>query len=178
MKNKNFFFLEYKFYDGFFQKGLFCILCASLLCKDRNFPVVIFSADWSQCFCFPDNALGRKELLLSWYRDLFLLTASEFAKITVCFSPNEDGTHERAGSNLRYFEKLLEKEREEKEKEKSVNKTLTTTEAMMQSGAYERPLDYLPERDIYEALCRGEGVKMVRDKNFLTMLPLHKGGQA
>lgn len=26
---------------------------------------------------------------------------------------------------------------------------------------YERPKDYLPERDAYEALCRGEGVKMV-----------------
>lgn len=87
------------------------------------------------------------------------------------FFPNEDSTHERAGSNLRYFEKLLEKEREEKEKDKSVNKTVTTTEAVVQSGAYERPLDYLPERDIYEALCRGEGVKMVREKNFLTVLP-------
>lgn len=107
---------------------------------------------------------------------LVLLRVPEFAKI--CFSPNEDSTHERAGSNLRYFEKLLEKEREEKEKENSINKTVTTTEAVVQSGAYERPLDYLPERDIYEALCRGEGVKMVRDKNFLTMLPLHKGGQA
>ncbi|XP_075571160.1 prolyl 4-hydroxylase subunit alpha-2 isoform X4 [Pelecanus crispus] len=72
-----------------------------------------------------------------------------------------DSTHERAGSNLRYFEKLLEKEREEKEKEKSANKTMTTTEPVVQSNAYERPLDYLPERDIYEALCRGEGVKML-----------------
>lgn len=56
---------------------------------------------------------------------------------------------------------------------------MTTTEPVVQSGAYERPLDYLPERDIYEALCRGEGVKMVRkDKIFLTMLPLHEGDQA
>lgn len=75
------------------------------------------------------------------------------------FCPNEDSTHERAGSNLRYFEKLLEKERE-----KSPNKTVATTEPVVQSGAYERPLDYLPERDIYEALCRGEGVKMVRER--------------
>jgi len=80
------------------------------------------------------------------------------------FSPNEDSTHERAGSNLRYFEKLLEKEREEKEKEKSINKTMITIEPVVQSGAYERPLDYLPERDIYEALCRGEGVKLVRER--------------
>lgn len=45
-----------------------------------------------------------------------------------------------------------------------MNKTVTTTEPVVQSGAYERPLDYLPERDIYEALCRGEGVKMVRER--------------
>lgn len=31
-----------------------------------------------------------------------------------------------------------------------------------QEGIYERPVDYLPERDIYESLCRGEGVKLVR----------------
>ena len=97
---------------------------------------------------------------------MFVLTIPEIVEITgsVCFSLNEDSTHERAGSNLRYFEKLLEKEREEKEKEKSINKTMTMTEPVVQSGAYERPIDYLPERDIYEALCRGEGVKMVRGR--------------
>lgn len=34
-------------------------------------------------------------------------------------------------------------------------------ETSIQLVTYERPKDYLPERDIYEALCRGEGVKMV-----------------
>lgn len=84
--------------------------------------------------------------------------------IQCVFFPNEDSTHERAGSNLRYFEKLLEKEREEKSRENSLNKTTAATEPVVQSGTYERPLDYLPERDIYEALCRGEGVKMVRER--------------
>lgn len=31
-----------------------------------------------------------------------------------------------------------------------------------QENLYERPVDYLPERDVYESLCRGEGVKLVR----------------
>ncbi|XP_039934242.1 prolyl 4-hydroxylase subunit alpha-2 isoform X3 [Hirundo rustica] len=89
-----------------------------------------------------------------------------------------DSTHERAGSNLRYFEKLLEKEREEKkEKENSVNKTVTTTEAVVQSGAYERPLDYLPERDIYEALCRGEGVKMTPRRQKRLFCRYHDGNR-
>lgn len=146
-----------------------------------NFPGLVFSAGWSQCLWLPDNALRQGELLLSPYRDLLVLPVPETACITgpVCFSPPEDSTHERAGSNLRYFEKLLEKEREEEEKEKPINKTVMTTEPVAQSGAYERPLDYLPERDIYEALCRGEGVKMVRERQeFLAPLPLCKGDQA
>ncbi|KAF1643966.1 Prolyl 4-hydroxylase subunit alpha-2, partial [Eudyptes chrysocome] len=88
-----------------------------------------------------------------------------------------DSTHERAGSNLRYFEKLLEKEREEKVKEKSINKTMTTTEPVVQSGAYERPLDYLPERDIYEALCRGEGVKMTPRRQKRLFCRYHDGNR-
>ncbi|XP_064017593.1 prolyl 4-hydroxylase subunit alpha-2 isoform X3 [Pogoniulus pusillus] len=87
-----------------------------------------------------------------------------------------DSTHERAGSNLRYFEKLLEKEREEEEKEKS-NKTMPTTEPVVQGGAYERPLDYLPERDIYEALCRGEGVKMTPRRQKRLFCRYHDGNR-
>uniref|UniRef100_A0A8C4V2Z0 procollagen-proline 4-dioxygenase n=1 Tax=Falco tinnunculus TaxID=100819 RepID=A0A8C4V2Z0_FALTI len=88
-----------------------------------------------------------------------------------------DSTHERAGSNLRYFEKLLEKEREEEKKERSINKTVTTTEPVVQSGAYERPLDYLPERDIYEALCRGEGVKMTPRRQKRLFCRYHDGNR-
>uniref|UniRef100_A0A8C0BLW3 procollagen-proline 4-dioxygenase n=1 Tax=Buteo japonicus TaxID=224669 RepID=A0A8C0BLW3_9AVES len=88
-----------------------------------------------------------------------------------------DSTHERAGSNLRYFEKLLEKEREEEEKEKSINKTMTTTEPVVQGGAYERPLDYLPERDIYEALCRGEGIKMTPRRQKRLFCRYHDGNR-
>ncbi|KAM4748197.1 prolyl 4-hydroxylase subunit alpha-2 isoform 2-T2 [Rhinophrynus dorsalis] len=67
-----------------------------------------------------------------------------------------DSSHERAGGNLRYFEKLLAKEQEEKK----LNKTTVAEAPTAHSGVYARPLDYLPERDTYEALCRGEGVKM------------------
>lgn len=34
-------------------------------------------------------------------------------------------------------------------------------EMSIQVVTYDRPKDYLPEREIYEALCRGEGIKMV-----------------
>lgn len=67
-----------------------------------------------------------------------------------------DPSHERAGGNLRYFERLLEEEREKP--------LFNQTEAGLatQENLYERPVDYLPERDVYESLCRGEGVKLVR----------------
>lgn len=38
----------------------------------------------------------------------------------------------------------------------------TGAEPATQEAIYERPVDYLPERDVYESLCRGEGVKLVR----------------
>jgi hypothetical protein len=69
-----------------------------------------------------------------------------------------DPSHERAGGNLRYFERLLEEER---------HKPLSNQSAVAlatQEGVYERPVDYLPERDVYESLCRGEGVKLVRPR--------------
>lgn len=36
------------------------------------------------------------------------------------------------------------------------------SEEPIQLGTYNRPKDHLPERESYEALCRGEGLKMVR----------------
>ncbi|OCT87786.1 prolyl 4-hydroxylase subunit alpha-2 isoform X1 [Xenopus laevis] len=67
-----------------------------------------------------------------------------------------DSNHERAGNNLKYFEKMQEKEKAELKQ----NESTQTETATRQPGVYSRPLDYLPERDVYEALCRGEGVKM------------------
>ncbi|XP_063059035.1 prolyl 4-hydroxylase subunit alpha-2-like isoform X2 [Engraulis encrasicolus] len=70
-----------------------------------------------------------------------------------------DPSHQRAGSNLRYFEKLLIEERQQAEKDGEQQQQLASEEPI-QLGTYQRPRDYLPEREIYEGLCRGEGVKM------------------
>ncbi|XP_030895537.1 prolyl 4-hydroxylase subunit alpha-2 [Leptonychotes weddellii] len=66
-----------------------------------------------------------------------------------------DPSHERAGGNLRYFERLLEEEREK------MLSNQTEAGLATQESIYERPVDYLPERDVYESLCRGEGVKLL-----------------
>uniref|UniRef100_A0A3Q0RHQ7 procollagen-proline 4-dioxygenase n=1 Tax=Amphilophus citrinellus TaxID=61819 RepID=A0A3Q0RHQ7_AMPCI len=67
-----------------------------------------------------------------------------------------DPTHQRAGGNLRYFEQLLMKQLRE------MNQSYQPpSEEPIQLGTYSRPKDHLPERDAYEALCRGEGIQMV-----------------
>ncbi|KAL1252392.1 hypothetical protein QQF64_017085 [Cirrhinus molitorella] len=67
-----------------------------------------------------------------------------------------DPSHQRAGGNLRYFERLLSKEL----RDRGSSQQEPADERPIQLDTYERPKDYLPEREIYEALCRGEGVKM------------------
>ncbi|XP_044136718.1 prolyl 4-hydroxylase subunit alpha-2 isoform X1 [Bufo gargarizans] len=82
-----------------------------------------------------------------------------------------DSSHDRAGTNLRYFERLLEKQRAEGKINKTADKEPSTTS----SGIYTRPLDYLPERDTYEALCRGEGVKMTPRRQKRLFCRYHDG---
>lgn len=102
-----------------------------------------------------DTAISKSDVLDYLSYSVFQLgdlpRAIELTRRLIALDP----IHERAGSNLRYFESLLAKEQHEKK----VNET-TFEEPKMVSGIYERPPDYLPEREIYEALCRGEGVKM------------------
>uniref|UniRef100_A0A672Z713 procollagen-proline 4-dioxygenase n=1 Tax=Sphaeramia orbicularis TaxID=375764 RepID=A0A672Z713_9TELE len=73
-----------------------------------------------------------------------------------------DPSHQRAGGNLRYFEKLLFKQLNE------LNQAYQpASEEPIQLGTYNRPKDHLPERETYEALCRGEGIKLVRKRSRL-----------
>ncbi|KAK9955919.1 hypothetical protein ABG768_015758 [Culter alburnus] len=67
-----------------------------------------------------------------------------------------DPSHQRAGGNLRYFERMLSKEL----RDMGRSQQELTDERPIQLDTYERPKDYLPEREVYEALCRGEGVKL------------------
>ncbi|XP_033503373.1 prolyl 4-hydroxylase subunit alpha-2 isoform X3 [Epinephelus lanceolatus] len=66
-----------------------------------------------------------------------------------------DPSHQRAGGNLRYFERLLSKQLNELKQEYE-----PASEEPIQLGTYRRPKDHLPEREAYEALCRGEGIQM------------------
>lgn len=69
-----------------------------------------------------------------------------------------DPEHQRASGNLKYFEYIMSKE---KESNKSTVKTDDQIEKEIKVQKKGRPMDYLPERQKYEMLCRGEGLKMV-----------------
>uniref|UniRef100_A0A8C2ZPG4 procollagen-proline 4-dioxygenase n=1 Tax=Cyclopterus lumpus TaxID=8103 RepID=A0A8C2ZPG4_CYCLU len=63
--------------------------------------------------------------------------------------------HQRAGGNLRYFERILTKQLSEQDQDQQ-----PASEEPILLGTYQRPKDHLPERETYEALCRGEGLQM------------------
>lgn len=69
-----------------------------------------------------------------------------------------DPEHQRANGNLKYFEYIMSKE---KETNKSVTKTDNQSEKEINTQKKGLLKDYLPERQKYEMLCRGEGLKMV-----------------
>ncbi|XP_031434616.1 prolyl 4-hydroxylase subunit alpha-1b [Clupea harengus] len=70
-----------------------------------------------------------------------------------------DPVHQRANGNLKYFEFQLEKQTKQE-----AAKNLVTSQKMNGTEKREpqktRFRDPLPERKVYEMLCRGEGIKM------------------
>ncbi|XP_078086807.1 prolyl 4-hydroxylase subunit alpha-2 isoform X3 [Mustelus asterias] len=66
-----------------------------------------------------------------------------------------DPTHLRAKSNLHYFKKLLH---EEGQSDQRMDEEFYQSQSKKEVDM--RPDNYISERDSYEALCRGEGIKM------------------
>ncbi|XP_017276829.1 prolyl 4-hydroxylase subunit alpha-2 isoform X2 [Kryptolebias marmoratus] len=84
-----------------------------------------------------------------------------------------DPTHDRAGGNLRYFERLLSKQLNEMNQADQ-----PATEEPIQLGTYSRPKDHLPEREAYESLCRGEGLQMTEARRSRLFCRYHDGGRS
>uniref|UniRef100_A0A8C5GFY9 procollagen-proline 4-dioxygenase n=1 Tax=Gouania willdenowi TaxID=441366 RepID=A0A8C5GFY9_GOUWI len=102
-----------------------------------------------QYFPDQDDETGAAKALMR-LQDTYQLDSEAFSRGKL-----PDPNHDRAGGNLRYFERLLTKQLHE------MNQTYQPpSEEPIQLGTYVRPKDHLPEREIYEALCRGEGLQM------------------
>ncbi|XP_064172845.1 prolyl 4-hydroxylase subunit alpha-1-like isoform X3 [Anguilla rostrata] len=81
-------------------------------------------------------------LSYSLYQQGQVQRALDYTKQLLQLEPD----HQRAKGNVNYFEQQLEKQR---------------TESAAQEGTkQEKEMDPLPERNKYEQLCRGEGIKM------------------
>ncbi|XP_061491297.1 prolyl 4-hydroxylase subunit alpha-1 isoform X2 [Rhineura floridana] len=70
-----------------------------------------------------------------------------------------DPEHQRANGNMKYFEYIMAKEKE-KEANKSIAQTDEQTGKEIKTQKKGSSKDNLPERQKYEMLCRGEGLKM------------------
>lgn len=83
-----------------------------------------------------------------------------------------DPEHQRAKGNVKYFEFQLEKQRKaaeekaEKEKERGKRETPEKTKKPKKKASN----TLLPERKKYEMLCRGEGIRLVRERGKHTKL--------
>ncbi|XP_059496388.1 prolyl 4-hydroxylase subunit alpha-1-like isoform X3 [Stegostoma tigrinum] len=69
-----------------------------------------------------------------------------------------DPEHQRANGNLRYFEYMMADQK--KEKSNTAQNTEGNKSGTVSQPKRERIKDYLPERQKYEMLCRGEGIKL------------------
>ncbi|XP_040480166.1 prolyl 4-hydroxylase subunit alpha-1 isoform X3 [Ursus maritimus] len=85
---------------------------------------------------------------------------------------DEDPEHQRANGNLKYFEYIMAKE-------KDVNKSASDDQSDQKTTLKKKgaAVDYLPERQKYEMLCRGEGIKMTPRRQKKLFCRYHDGNR-
>uniref|UniRef100_A0A2K6U7K8 Prolyl 4-hydroxylase subunit alpha 1 n=1 Tax=Saimiri boliviensis boliviensis TaxID=39432 RepID=A0A2K6U7K8_SAIBB len=83
-----------------------------------------------------------------------------------------DPEHQRANGNLKYFEYIMAKE-------KDVNKSASDDQSDQKTTPKKKGIavDYLPERQKYEMLCRGEGIKMTPRRQKKLFCRYHDGNR-
>ncbi|XP_077963107.1 prolyl 4-hydroxylase subunit alpha-2 isoform X2 [Gasterosteus aculeatus] len=118
-----------------------------------------------------EESVGSKADILDYlsysvYQMGDLARAIELTRRLVAIAP----THQRAGGNLRYFEHLLLKQLNEQNQDYP-----PAPEEPIRLGTYRRPKDHLPEREAYEALCRGEGLQMNEARRSRLFCRYHDG---
>nr|XP_051695633.1 prolyl 4-hydroxylase subunit alpha-1 isoform X3 [Oryctolagus cuniculus] len=83
-----------------------------------------------------------------------------------------DPEHQRANGNLKYFEYIMAKE-------KDANKSASDGQSDKKTTPRRKgvAVDYLPERQKYEMLCRGEGIKMTPRRQKKLFCRYHDGNR-
>uniref|UniRef100_A0A8C2W7D0 Prolyl 4-hydroxylase subunit alpha-1 n=1 Tax=Chinchilla lanigera TaxID=34839 RepID=A0A8C2W7D0_CHILA len=138
----------------------------NLVLKDMSDGFISNLTIQRQYFPNDEDQVGAAKALLR-LQDTYNLDTDTISKGNL-----PDPEHQRANGNLKYFEYIMAKE-------KDANKSASGDQSDQESTPRRKGIavDYLPERQKYEMLCRGEGIKMTPRRQKKLFCRYHDGNR-
>uniref|UniRef100_A0A2K5CXL3 Prolyl 4-hydroxylase subunit alpha-1 n=1 Tax=Aotus nancymaae TaxID=37293 RepID=A0A2K5CXL3_AOTNA len=138
----------------------------NLVLKDMSDGFISNLTIQRQYFPNDEDQVGAAKALLR-LQDTYNLDTDTISKGNL-----PDPEHQRANGNLKYFEYIMAKE-------KDVNKSASDDQSDQKTTPKKKGIavDYLPERQKYEMLCRGEGIKMTPRRQKKLFCRYHDGNR-
>uniref|UniRef100_A0A8C9Q7Z1 Prolyl 4-hydroxylase subunit alpha-1 n=1 Tax=Spermophilus dauricus TaxID=99837 RepID=A0A8C9Q7Z1_SPEDA len=138
----------------------------NLILKDMSDGFISNLTIQRQYFPNDEDQVGAAKALLR-LQDTYNLDTDTISKGNL-----PDPEHQRANGNLKYFEYIMAKE-------KDVNKSASDEQSDQKTTMKKKGIavDYLPERQKYEMLCRGEGIKMTPRRQKKLFCRYHDGNR-
>uniref|UniRef100_A0A673U430 Prolyl 4-hydroxylase subunit alpha-1 n=1 Tax=Suricata suricatta TaxID=37032 RepID=A0A673U430_SURSU len=137
----------------------------NLVLKDMSDGFISNLTIQRQYFPNDEDQVGAAKALLR-LQDTYNLDTDTISKGNL-----PDPEHQRANGNLKYFEYIMAKE---KDGNKSSDDQSDQKTKLKKKGV---AVDYLPERQKYEMLCRGEGIKMTPRRQKKLFCRYHDGNR-
>ncbi|XP_015417630.1 PREDICTED: prolyl 4-hydroxylase subunit alpha-1 isoform X3 [Myotis davidii] len=138
----------------------------NLILKDMSDGFISNLTLQRQYFPNDEDQVGAAKALLR-LQDTYNLDTDTISKGNL-----PDPEHQRANGNLKYFEYIMAKE-------KDANKSASDDQSDQKTTPKKKGVaaDYLPERQKYEMLCRGEGIKMTPRRQKKLFCRYHDGNR-
>ncbi|XP_054428598.1 prolyl 4-hydroxylase subunit alpha-1 isoform X3 [Pteronotus mesoamericanus] len=138
----------------------------NLVLKDMSDGFISNLTIQRQYFPNDEDQVGAAKALLR-LQDTYNLDTDTISKGNL-----PDPEHQRANGNLKYFEYIMAKE-------KDANKSASNDQSDQKTTPKKKgvAVDYLPERQKYEMLCRGEGIKMTPRRQKKLFCRYHDGNR-
>ncbi|KAF6317637.1 prolyl 4-hydroxylase subunit alpha 1 [Rhinolophus ferrumequinum] len=138
----------------------------NLVLKDMSDGFISNLTIQRQYFPNDEDQIGAAKALLR-LQDTYNLDTDTISKGNL-----PDPEHQRANGNLKYFEYIMAKE-------KDANKSTSGDQSDQKTTPKKKgvAVDYLPERQKYEMLCRGEGIKMTPRRQKKLFCRYHDGNR-
>uniref|UniRef100_A0A8C5K3V1 Prolyl 4-hydroxylase subunit alpha-1 n=1 Tax=Jaculus jaculus TaxID=51337 RepID=A0A8C5K3V1_JACJA len=138
----------------------------NLVLKDMSDGFISNLTIQRQYFPNDEDQVGAAKALLR-LQDTYNLDTDTISKGNL-----PDPEHQRANGNLKYFEYIMAKE-------KDTNKSTSGNQSDQKATPKKKGIavDYLPERQKYEMLCRGEGIKMTPRRQKKLFCRYHDGNR-